>query len=846
VHKLSAALVAAACAALVACGGGGGGGGSGTSISINLSSAAFTASSAGAPPTQQVVTVKFVGDGYLVGYPPELPQPAWLGIQALSQSNGEGGVGLFITNTDLAPQTYSTVVRFVTGRVDGSGIKYKDLPVSFTVTGTALQLSTSSPSNSGLAAQNGALPEPLTITVEYNGDSLQTTLPQQVSNPPSWLQLTETASRPGAKDYRVDFVTSALAPAEYHTSLPFYTQRPGGHRLVLYDLVYTVVAPLAVTPTASSFTHIKGAATEPVPAASRSLVIASGARNWQAASDKTWLSLAAASGTASSVDFSIDRTQLALGTNTAQVTVQNLPTQETKTVSVSVDVRAPRLVVSPTQTGGEVDGLTATDAFGQLELTDEVGGSSEPVSWSVASISAPWLSATPATGTTSPTATVALKVVPAQLAALANGPHSATVKLNYTNADSSGAIDVPVSLVLAMPKVHYVAPYTAAADVPGTVIVRGENFDTVPADLVTIDGESVPVTYVSPTELRITHEGLAAGSHPVTAGNTLGVQPSTTALVGMADPAYAYSAIDSPHQKRRVLGDFERGYIYAVDGQDRDLERYRQVAGAWVGEPVSTPAGVNDIVLTPDGKKLLLLTDTQLLEADAGEEPLTWVQKVVKGPADASADTDFQYGTMAMLNDGRAAIAASEQWSWLQLYDSRTGQMLAKTQGYGYGPTVYGNRGGTQALMNDPVTTVYRYDASTSAYAQASSFGGAFLAIAPFGEKFVVNSHSVFGSGSTSIVGKMDGRASAASVNAAANRAFTFWKDPNVAGNGELRAYELDATTDVDNFFPVVETVPMPDDVGAVFANDVVTLLNPHENTLFVFGNSKFVVVPLP
>jgi hypothetical protein len=835
VQKVYVALVALASAALAGCGGGGG---SGTSISVDQASVTFTAASAGTLPAGRQIRATFKGDGILIGYPADVPEPSWLGLQLLSQTGSSATLAVSILQTDLPPGSYSTTLRFVTGRADGSGLKHVDVPVSYSVTGSALEASIEPASGAGLAAEGGPVPASLTFTVEHTGDSLQ------VPAVPAWMQLTETASTPGSKSYRVDFTTTALPPQYYGTALMFRSVRPNGDRTVYYQVGYTVVAALSLSPAASSFTHIRGADAEPAPAAARSVTISSAARDWTASSDQGWLVLAQAAGTGPTVGFTIDYDALELGANVAQVTVENAPTRETRTVALTVNARAPRLVISPTATGISVDGLTtAAQSLAQLEITDEIGGSDEAVSWSVQSIDADWLSATPASGTTLPAATVDLKVVAAELADVENGEHAATVTLGYTNADSSGSVEVPLTLTLRMPKVHYVAPYTAEAATPGTVVVRGENFDTAPVDLVTLDDAPATVSYVSPTELRLTHDGLAAGAHPVAAGNMLGTASQSADLVAIDSPAYAYSAIDSTHYKRRVMADFERGFLYVVDGEDLDLERYRQVDGAWVGARLTTPANVNDIALSPDGKTLVLLTDTSLYEADAGADPLTWVEKVKAGVGNSA---QFRYGTLAMLNDGRVLISSQDQWAWLYAYDVRNHVLIGKAiPDFVWGVKLFGSRGGTVAMMNHQNCCNYLFNASDGAYGRATGFIGHHVAFSPLGEKFVVGSDQVFNADASLMLGKVQGSGSGGTIGDGGERAYTysFGYDPTVS---EIREYDLTASTDLNGYFPLLRTIPLPLNISSGSYYDASTLLSLDQGTVFVFGTGKFVVMPLP
>jgi len=115
---------------LTACGGGGGGGGPTYSISLSSSSLTFDGTQ-GINTAPQTVTVNFVGDGVIVGTLPGQTMPSWLSISPSSPPAG-GQVQFQVQVFQfIAPGDYSTTLRFVSGKADGSKVVTADLQISF-------------------------------------------------------------------------------------------------------------------------------------------------------------------------------------------------------------------------------------------------------------------------------------------------------------------------------------------------------------------------------------------------------------------------------------------------------------------------------------------------------------------------------------------------------------------------------------------------------------------------------------------------------------------------------------------------------------------------------------------
>lgn len=128
---------------LTACGGGGGsrnpgsnGGESSSSgaysISLDKTSINFSGTTDGEYSSSALVKVQFKGDGVIVGYPPNVPEVTWLTVttESSSATTANFNVRAIWGNS---PGSYSTTLRFVTGKADGSNLKYVDLPIKLTV-----------------------------------------------------------------------------------------------------------------------------------------------------------------------------------------------------------------------------------------------------------------------------------------------------------------------------------------------------------------------------------------------------------------------------------------------------------------------------------------------------------------------------------------------------------------------------------------------------------------------------------------------------------------------------------------------------------------------------------------
>jgi hypothetical protein len=125
---------------LAGCGGGGGGGGGSTySLSVTPESLTFTADQ-GRLPAAQTLTVGFNGDGLLAGWPAGTTPPGWLSIRKVSNTASSAVLEISVTVSSLPPGTARATVRLATGKADLSDGVIRDVPVTFTVTPSALSV----------------------------------------------------------------------------------------------------------------------------------------------------------------------------------------------------------------------------------------------------------------------------------------------------------------------------------------------------------------------------------------------------------------------------------------------------------------------------------------------------------------------------------------------------------------------------------------------------------------------------------------------------------------------------------------------------------------------------------
>jgi hypothetical protein len=348
------------CLCLTACGGGGGGNGAGSNgggsggtgsaaYSITLSSSALTFSGTQYHPiATSTVTANFKGDGVIVGTLPGNDLPTWLRVVTGTSAGQQASFEIAPYIDGLAAGDYTTTLRFITGKADGSAFVYKDLPISlhldegFSVDGT---LAFAAVAGSDLITPVGS------NTLNVKGAHIAWS-----AELPTWLQLSPSS---GTTRGVVSATASAagLAVGRYSTFIRFTDNVSTDFRLVPASL--EVVAPQPeVSVTGLSFSVDSQTA---LSATQKTLSVGDTAAgqnvqagfSWTAKTNSPLVTVSPSSGTtfpsSTTLTASLDLTQLN-GTPTGQYAVAvvlefTTPGSSypiTMYVPVTVDVRLPR------------------------------------------------------------------------------------------------------------------------------------------------------------------------------------------------------------------------------------------------------------------------------------------------------------------------------------------------------------------------------------------------------------------------------------------------------------------------------------------------------------------------
>jgi IPT/TIG domain len=424
-----------------------------------------------------------------------------------------------------------------------------------------------------------------------------------------------------------------------------------------------------------------------------------------------------------------------------------------------------------------------------------------------------------------------------------------------------------------------VTPHVAVAGVSGNVIIRGTHL-TGTNDVKFGATEATQVTMISDTEIHATYPPLADGSYAVSLNS--GATAFTGSLVARAPVSYPTETValpETPAEVSFVRYDADRrallvgGLYYKT--QTTTLNKLwcytytgASSAPAW-SAAISTPIdGLNDLVLSLDGSRLVAIADAGVLELSPdGTSTLRTVARPNPSTIPRELLTSF-----AIANDGRAILTTRLEGlvggqPATYYYDTNAGTYAQMTMPFAQvSPNaVVGTDDGSRVLAQTtgitPSPKILNYAASTSkrSYtAPSGGFGG--LVASRDASRIVVDDtttenpaavyagdYGMNAAGVTNPLGTIPGGSATDSslhilaiiVNPQGTRAFV------LRAGGTLHSYALDQPT-VNGQFPEVGTgisVTIPDNPPSP---PVQTAITPDGGTLFIVGRSGVLVVPAP
>lgn len=437
-----------------------------------------------------------------------------------------------------------------------------------------------------------------------------------------------------------------------------------------------------------------------------------------------------------------------------------------------------------------------------------------------------------------------------------------------------------------------IGPRVIPAGASGAVYLRGRglsqasqvNFGTTAATAVRpsqLDGE---------TEVLATYPVLAPGTYPVSING--GAIPFTASLVVIAPPVYPATQLVYPDTPREIGGliyDAQRQALYVVarymDSQSNKLFKYQFSGSAWLPPVAATIPDLQDVALSADGSKLLLLANTSLTEFDVAS--FTQLGNYLPDDALVRAGTAYMQN-LAVANDGYAIVTtggANPSNTLLYSDLAHTFFTINSSNGNLFGaqvdPQIYfGNPGVSAdgslvAISQDQRTAatlpplftrpfLYLYGAVNqqrpSYFGSPSSpFTDKDRSQGPRSSRTVVNNipgtlagtRIIVNGASTTVIGgdfssrgMLPDTTRSAAIKPDATRVYTF-DAPAGTDSGQLRSYDISTRLlTTQTYTPIIGVgIPMSPGAGT---GAVVMAITPDGGTLFVAGTSGVFVQPTP
>jgi hypothetical protein len=855
---------------LAACGGGGGGGGDSSAgsdfrVTLDRTTVAFSYD-ANSPPAPAFVVATATGT-----------PPATLYVGAVVEGTGiDPVIPAIVTGTtarfQLQPAPGLRAGTY-TGRV--LLLACSDAACNTRIGGTPLAVSYSVVVRPVLAA------DPAAVQLEVTGGvstqrRVAILLPAGVSTytvdglpQAPWLRATLAAD-----ELVLDFLPWR---AGLHSVL---LQVQAGSSSITLPVFYRVDAPpggerdLAVSPESLTLTTTEGASTAPRDVVVTPATWASGQQpalsvRYPDGGPTGWLQATATTGGAS---VRADAANLTQGSYTATLVFTPAAPGTVREVPVALTV-GPGLV-RPADWPLVVQAETGPAALTGSALVQVAQGPNR--NWTATS-DQPWLRLTTASGSTAGGA-VAWAVDAAGLAALANFErHVATVTLR---ADTPAYTPTSFQILLdkRLPEVRWVSPATVVTGRTTRVTVRGRGFDAVadPNRLATGATPRGTVTRVSDTELRVLVSPANASTNTLSMGNALGLAPASATLQILAPRSHAYAAVASEGVKRAIVFDAARQAVYAANVEGETLVRLRFDGSAWVLDAAPVPA-ILDVGMAPDNASIMVTATPGLVRLlDPASLQTTFSLDVPGGLARNFTYLGFGIATT---NDGYSWLTAgNSSWNELVRFDHATRRIVPRPDQpelvttFFSGPWAMVSRdGGSMLLVQSggltpaPPALIWR---SASGLLRDNGVGLQFFYEASWsddGSRVALDNVEVR-DGELALVGRtrLDGVAGGpwivrTSIISPDGRRTYLLADTEAAFGGDtsapMRIFVFDSSTHdaVTSALPRVGDFTLPDAPSCRTPgfNDCPNhtprmAIAPDGQTLFIAGNQRLLVVPVP
>jgi hypothetical protein len=364
---------------------------------------------------------------------------------------------------------------------------------------------------------------------------------------------------------------------------------------------------------------------------------------------------------------------------------------------------------------------------------------------------------------------------------------------------------------------------------------------------------------ISDTEVRAKYRFLDGGTYPVLING--GSIPFSGTLTALQTPGFARATLQYPSRPQEIVGmvyDAERASVFVAarypQGAGDKLIKFSYNGTSWAA-PVSAPiADIRDVVLSPDGSRLLVATDQSIAEID----PATLGVLGTYTPA----STDFtssgkRLHQLASANDGYVVVATvggTDPGSYVYLYspaDHTFSQTDFATRQGNIGSNINGSYVAMSGATDPDNFLPQLYDASSQLIKprksaeptrdESKGIRSARPVLDKTGERIALNGAKtpVVNSAFTQI-GNLPITTRAVAFNYDATIAYTF--DVPDSGASSIRAFDSSRLT-FNDYREVATSVPVTLDPGS---SAVFMATTPNAMQVFIAGISGVVVENTP